>query len=109
MKEMNETRRNFLKTGCAVVAGATVASGINLLNAKDAKATSAEHPYGWPVEGLDIEETKVLGYQGYKGTSPFSSAAGKDCASATFGAIVGQLQEVVADDPEHPYLSLIHI
>lgn len=102
-ESMQETRRNFLKAGCTVVAGATVASGINLLNVKSAKATSAEHPYGWPVEGLDVEETKELGYLGYKGTSRFSIDAGKDCASGTFGAIVGQLQEVVADDPEHPY------
>jgi len=100
---MQETRRKFLKTGCAVVAGATMASGINLLSVKDAKATSAEHPYGWPVEGLDVEATKDLGYLGYKGTSRFSSAAGKDCASGTFGAIIGQLQEVVSDDPDHPY------
>lgn len=100
---MQETRRSFLKTGCALVAGATVASGINLLNAQNAEATSAEHPYGWPVEGLDIEATKELGYLGYKGTSRFSGAAGKDCASGTFAAIIGQLQEVVADDPTHPY------
>ena len=92
---MKETRRNFLKVGCTAVAGTAVASGLNLLNVKMAKASSAQHPYGWPVNGLDVEATKDLGYQGYKGISRFTPDAGKDCASGTFGAIVGQLQEVV--------------
>ncbi len=100
---MKETRRDFLRTGCAVVAGATVASGISLLSSRVAKASSADHPFGWPVGGLDVAETKDLGYQGFKGVSRFSAAAGKDCASATFGAIVGQLQEAVGEEPEHPY------
>ena len=92
---MEESRRKFLKVGCTAVAGTAVASGLNLLNLKVAKASSAQHPYGWPINGLDVEATLDLGYQGYKGISRFSADAGKHCASATFGAIVGQLQEVV--------------
>ncbi len=92
---MENPRRNFLKIGCTAVACTAVASGLNLLNVKAARASSGQHPYGWPVNGLDVEATKDLGYQGYKGISRFTVDAGKDCASGTFGAIVGQLQEVV--------------
>ncbi len=92
---MKETRRKFLKAGCIAAAGTAVAGGLNLLDVKAARATSAEHPYGWPVDGLDVEATQELGYLGYKGLSRFTAEAGKDCASGTFGAIVGQLQEVV--------------
>lgn len=102
---MQESRRNFLKTGFAVVAGATVTSGISLLNAKEKKAISSEHPFGWPKQGLDVAQTRELGYKGYKGISRFSKEAGAHCASGVFGAIMGQLQEAVADDPEHPYHS----
>ncbi|MCP3941838.1 MAG: twin-arginine translocation signal domain-containing protein [Desulfobacteraceae bacterium] len=100
---MEETRRNFLKTGCAALAGATVATSINLVNAKDAGASPIKHPHGWPIKGLDPNKTKDLGYQGYYGKSRFSGAAGQGCASGVFGTIVGQLQETVIGDPEHPY------
>ena len=92
---MKETRRNFLKVGCIAAAGTAVTSGLNMLNVKTATASSAQHPYGWPVDGLDVGASEELGYLGYKGLSRFTADAGKDCASGTFGAIVGQLQEVV--------------
>ena len=92
---MEKARRNFLKIGCTAVAGTAMAGGLNLINVNVAKANSAQHPYGWPIYGLDVEATMDLGYQGYKGISRFTADAGKDCASGTFGAIVGQLQEVV--------------
>ncbi|MCI5207277.1 MAG: twin-arginine translocation signal domain-containing protein [Candidatus Electrothrix sp. ATG2] len=96
---MIESRRDFLKTGCLAIAGATAASSIGLTTPKESQASSAELPFGWPSEGLNIEETKELAYTGYLGTSRFSGAAGPHCASATFGAIVGQLQEVALIDP----------
>jgi len=98
-----ETRRNFLKAGCIAIAGATTVGSISLIKPKVTQASSAEHPYGWPIAGIDINQTKELGYLGYKGTSRFSSAAGKQCASGVFGAIIGQIQETVANDSENPY------
>jgi hypothetical protein len=89
----DETRRNFLKLGCTAVASATIASGLNFINVKEAKA--ATPGYGYPVGGLNVDNSADLGYQGYKGTSPYSADAGKHCAAATFGAILGQMQDVV--------------
>ncbi len=100
---MQETRRKFLKAGCAAVAGATVASSTSLFNTKEAKAEmSATHPYGWPIGGIDVIVAKDLGYQGYKGTSRFSPEAGKKCASATFGTIIGLFREAVGNKSNHP-------
>ncbi len=100
---MQETRRNFLKAGCATVAGATMASGIGLFNVREVKAEiTATHPYGWPIDGIDVAVAKDLGYQGYKGISRFSPEAGKHCASATFGTLIGLLREAIGDKTNHP-------
>lgn len=92
---MKEARRSFLKTGCAAVAGVAVATGINLVNPKEALAAYS-HPFGYPIGGLDVETTKDFGYQGYKGISPYAGGENKECASGVFTAIIGQLKDAFA-------------
>ena len=102
---MKETRRNFLKTGFAAVAGAAAAKSIDFFKVKEAAAKPRfrEHPYGWPLNGLDTDESRETAYEIFYNRSRFSSAAGKHCASAAFGSIVGMLQETFAHDRNNPY------
>jgi hypothetical protein len=89
-----KTRREFLKSGAlGAVAGATLASSLSLVNPKKAHAAAA-HPFGYPVGGLDVEATRQLGYNSYKGINGHG-----ECAFGSFNAIIGQLAEVVG----YPY------
>ena len=92
---MKEARRNFLKISCLTAAGAAVAGGLSLVNPKAAHA-SYSHPFGYPIGGLDVETTREIGYQGYKGISPYTSNEIKECASAVFTTIIGQLRDAFA-------------
>jgi len=94
---MSETsRREFLKTSvCSAVAGAAVGTGLSIMGAKEAKATIA-HPFGYPVSGLDVEVTRQLGYDGYKGIA-IDGVVHKHCSFATFNAIISQLANVVGN------------
>ena len=72
---MKDSRRSFLKSSCAAVVGAAATSAINLVNVKDAKA--APSAPGWGYVPLDEEESKELGYYGYKGASVYTSGSNK--------------------------------
>jgi hypothetical protein len=87
-----KTRRDFLKVGLyGTVAGATVASGLSLLNPKEAKA-AVTHPFGYPEYGLDVEVTRQLAYDGYKGIYIDGIKHG-GCAFGAFNAIISQLAQ----------------
>ena len=99
MKTKN-TRREFLKKAgtCGVAAGVVVAGGLSVLAVRPAEANSAVHPYGYIP--LDIDTTRQLGYDGYKGIEFEDGVKHKDCAFGTFNAIIGQL---AALEPNGPY------
>jgi hypothetical protein len=93
------SRRQFIKTGlCSAVAGATVVGGLSVLNIKEAKAAPV-HPYGYPAKALDVEATRQLGYDGYKGIVLEDGITHKECSFATFNAIISQLATTVG----YPY------
>lgn len=96
----DSTRRDFLKVSAGVIAGASVASGLSILG-KNAEANTAVHPYGYTP--LDVETTRQLGYNGYKGIVLSDGKTHGECAFATFNAIVSQL---AAADPTGPYANI---
>ena len=101
MKE-ERSRRDFLKVGLTTaVAGAAAATGLKVLAPGEANANSAQHPYGAVI--LDVDATRQLGYNGYKGIVLEDGVKHKDCAFGTFNAIIGQLAEA---DPDGPYANI---
>lgn len=97
------TRRELLKTGlCTAAIGAVAVTGINMIKPTEAKASAAQHPYGFPVGGLDTEATRQLGYNGYKGITLADGITHKHCAFATFNGIISQL----ADQVGYPYTEI---
>ena len=96
MKDKN--RREFLKAGVAgIAAGVAVSGGLGTLAGR-AEAAPASHPLGYPDPAsglqLDVEETRLMGYQGYKGIE-IGGVVHKHCGFATFHAIIGQLADKV--------------
>ncbi len=90
------TRRDFLKTAGSYGA----ASGVGLVGGADSApprvaAAQATHPFGYPEGGLDVEETRKLGYDGYKGLALADGTRHGGCAFGAFNAIIGQLAAVV--------------
>ncbi|MGA1840213.1 MAG: twin-arginine translocation signal domain-containing protein, partial [bacterium] len=63
------SRRDFIKKVSiyGAVSGVATAAGMSIVGIKNAKATQAEHPFGYPGEGLDVEVIRQKGYDGYKG------------------------------------------
>ena len=59
------------------------------------------HPFGYPEGGLDVEETRQLGYEGFKGITLADGTRHSGCAFGAFNAIIGQLREKVGI-PEKP-------
>ncbi len=97
---LKTSRRDALKAGiCTAVIGAATVAGVNLTRTREAKAAAAEHPYGYPVNGLDVEATRQLGYDGYKGLELDDGIVHKRCSFATFNALISQL----AEDVGYPY------
>jgi len=94
------TRRDFLKVSAGVIAGASVASGLSILG-KKAEANTAVHPYGYV--SLDVEVTRQLGYDGYKGLPLADGLTHGECAFGSFNAIISQL---AAADPAGPYANI---
>lgn len=88
-------RRDFLKNVSITGAAIGLSTGGVLLHTRETAARTAEHPYGYPASGLDVEATRQLGYDGYKGITLSDGITHKDCAFATFHAIIGQLQDIV--------------
>jgi hypothetical protein len=55
----------------------------------------AAHPFGYPEDGLDVENTRELGYVGFKGITLADGTSHSGCAFGVFNAIIGQLADVV--------------
>lgn len=94
----NANRRQLLKTGAATVlltGAASIIPSVPGFLASEAKADTAVHPYGYPAAGLDVEETRLRGYNGYKGVTFSDGKKHGECAFAAFYAIISQLQETV--------------
>jgi hypothetical protein len=90
-------RREFLKSAGTVGVATTVgmAGGVGLAHPTQALAQEATHPFGYPEGGLDVEETRELGYLGFKGTEIGDGTRHSGCAFGVFNAIIGQLGEKV--------------
>jgi hypothetical protein len=90
------TRRDFLKNAgtYGAATGIGMAAGIGL-GPGHAAAAQARHPFGYPEGGLDVERTRGLAYQGFKGVSIPDGTRHSGCAFGTFNGIIGQLAEVV--------------
>lgn len=96
----DSSRRNFLKVGAGVIAaGAAVVGGLSIVAPKMAHAAFA-HPYGYLP--LDVETTRQLGYNGYKGIF-IDGVKHAHCGFASFNAIISQLAEA---DPYGPYANI---
>jgi hypothetical protein len=92
------SRRDFLKVGAGVIVGAAVAGGLTA-GVKKAEA-AVSHPFGYIP--LDVEATRLAGYNSYKGVV-IDGVKYAHCSFATFNAIIGQLQ---AADPYGPYANI---
>jgi hypothetical protein len=95
----DKSRRDFIRTGITTVAAtAAIAGGLTVVISNEARAAGDVHPFGYPSPEsglqLDVEETRRLGYQGYKGIT-IDGVKHKHCGFATFNAIIGQLAEKV--------------
>lgn len=90
------SRRDFLRKAGTYSAATTVglAGGVGLASPAEV-AAQAKHPFGYPEEGLDVEKTRELGYQGFKGMILKDGTRHGGCAFGAFNAIIGQLAEVV--------------
>ncbi len=86
-------RKELLKFGLNGTAAGLAAGGFSLSQAEKTRA-AAIHPYGFVANGLDVEYTRQLGYNGYKGIT-IDGVTHKHCAFATFYAIISQLAEIV--------------
>ncbi len=62
----------------------------------------ASHPFGYPEGGLDVERTRRLGYDGFKGLTLTDRTRHSGCAFGAFNALIGQLADVVGA----PYTSI---
>jgi hypothetical protein len=90
-------RRQFLKSAGTMGVATTVgmAGGMGLVRPTAAFAQEAAHPFGYPEDGLDVERTRELGYQGFRGLEIGDGSRHAGCAFGTFNAIIGQLAEKV--------------
>ncbi|ALC16333.1 hypothetical protein DSOUD_1554 [Desulfuromonas soudanensis] len=93
------SRREFLKTGVGVIAGAALVGGVALTGAKEAEAAVTQ-PFGYIP--LDVETTRQLGYDGYKGII-IDGVKHAHCGFASFNAITSQLKAL---DPYGPYANI---
>jgi hypothetical protein len=92
----NTSRRDFIRHAgtYGAAAGVGLAGGIGLASPELA-AAQATHPFGYPEEGLDIEKTRQLAYDGFKGITLADGTRHSGCAFGAFHALIGQLAEVV--------------
>lgn len=102
------TRRKFIGAGLAGIAATGTLSVLGTGSASAAMTdVQANHPFGYPLAGFDVDTSKDLGYTGYKGTSPYTwkgEDESRHCASGTFSAILGQLQDL--DMTPNPYKAI---
>ena len=94
------TRRDFLRTAgvCGATTGVGLAGGLGL-GRPNGDGPQAQHPFGYPETGLNVEETRELGYAGFKGITLADGTQHVGCAFGAFNAIIGQL----ADKVGQPY------
>ena len=90
------SRRDFLKTAgtYGAASGVGLVGGFGLGNPAVVSA-QATHPFGYPEGGLDVEKTRKLGYDGFKGLALDDGTRHGGCAFGAFNAIIGQLAEEV--------------
>src|SRR6266540_2939713 len=93
------SRRDFLKTSVGVIAGAAVAGGLTVLETKKAEAAVTQ-PLGYIP--LDVETTRQLGYDSYKGIT-IDGVKHQHCGFGAFNAIISQL---AALDPSGAYANI---
>jgi hypothetical protein len=94
---MSDTnRRDFLKTAgtYGAASGFGLAGGYRIGKPNGGSA-QAQHPFGYPETGLNVEKTRELGYAGFQGIVLPDGSRHGGCAFGTFNAIIGQLAEVV--------------
>jgi len=94
----DSTRRDFLKGAGAY--GATAAFGLAgglSIGRPGAAQVQAQHPFGYPETGLNVERTRELGYAGFQGITLPDGTRHGGCAFGAFNAIIGQLAEVVGE------------
>ena len=90
------TRRDFIKGvgGYGMAAGVGLVAGCGVGSPPEA-AAQAVHPFGYPEGGLDVEKTRRLAYDGFKGITLPDGTRHGGCAFGAFNALIGQLSEVV--------------
>ena len=90
------SRRDFLKNAgtYGAATGIGLAGGFGLAT-PEAVLAQAAHPFGYPEDGLDVDVTRQIGYDGFKGISLSDGTRHSGCAFGTFNAIIGQLAQVV--------------
>lgn len=91
------SRREFIKRGAGVVAGAAVAGGMSLVATRQARA-AVTYPFGYTP--LDVEVVRQAAYDGYKGIT-IEGVKHAHCAFGSFHGILGQL---ALADPDGPYV-----
>ncbi|HET6272647.1 MAG TPA: C-GCAxxG-C-C family (seleno)protein [Bacteroidota bacterium] len=85
------TRKEFLKNGTKIAAGAALGVGaIQLLSNSGARADKLLTPWPWPYQAIDVEQVRILGHDTYW-------TAGKGCSHGAFHAIAQKLREVLPD------------
>ena len=97
------TRRDFIKSAgtYGVATSVGMAGGLGL-SAPGLSAAQAAHPFGYPEGRLDVEKTRQMGYDGFKGLTLADGTRHGGCAFGAFNALVGQLSDVVGA----PYTSI---
>lgn len=93
------SRRDFLKTSVGVIAGAAVVGGLTVMGSKKVEAAVTQ-PLGYIP--LDVETTRQLGYNSYKGIT-IDGVTHAHCGFGAFNAIIGQLRAL---EPEGPYSNI---
>lgn len=92
----NTSRRDFIRSAGSygAAAGVGLAGGFSLAS-PEAVLAQAVHPFGYPEDGLEVEMTRQLAYDGFKGIVLADGTRHSGCAFGAFNAIIGQLAEVV--------------
>lgn len=98
----DSTRREFLRNAgtCGAAAGFGLAGGMGTKAGQH--SVQAQHPFGYPETGLNVERTRQLGYEGFKGITLADGTRHAGCAFGAFNAIIGQLAAEVGE----PYTSI---
>jgi hypothetical protein len=92
----DRTRREFLKrAGACGVTTAMAGMGAFGCRAPVPTGSAAQHPFGYPDGGLDVERTRARGYEGFQGIALADGTKHAGCGFGAFNAIIGGLAEKV--------------